>query len=141
MSRRKPITPLHLARRKVAAELGLAEDDWRTIRLSTFMCVHEQLQEQVANHETIDVSYLKQIDQSIEELRAQIIKPTAAPGEPPFMLQIVAPRLFTYCKRCGYTEETSEPVPPPDHAKPKPFEPPEPLMLPAPTDEGGDDVD
>src|SRR6516165_9692478 len=102
MNKRTPITPLHLSRSKVAKELGLPEDDWRVIKLSTYMCAHEAIQEQLANREMIDVGYLKEITQAIEDLRTQATP--ASSGEPPFMLQIVSPRLFTYCKRCGHTE-------------------------------------
>jgi hypothetical protein len=101
-----------------------------------------QRQTQLANGETIDIAYLREITQAIEDLRAQAA-PATSPGEPPFILQIVDPKLHYVCERCKFVGRTNVDVPPPDYAKPKPdFEPPKPLMLPAPVDvEDGDDVD
>jgi hypothetical protein len=142
MSRRKPLTPLHLSRRKVAKELNLPEDDWRVIRLSTYMCAHEAIQAQLANGETIDVPYLREIDQAIEDLRGKVIPSSS--DEPPFILKICSKKLHSVCERCGHIQPTDIDVPPPDHLKPKPSrEPPPfvpPLLLPAPVDDGGSDV-
>jgi hypothetical protein len=133
-------TPLHVCRRKVAKEFSLPEDDWRVVRLATYMCAHEAIQAQLANGETIDVGYLQTIDQAIEELRAQIL-PTTSPGEPPFILKICSRKLHSVCQRCGHIQETDQDVPPPDHLKPKSDRFASPLLLPAPTSDGDDDGD
>jgi hypothetical protein len=141
MSRRKPQTPMHECRRQAAKEFGLPIDDWRIIRLATYMCAHEAIQSQLSIGETIDIGYLGEVDRAIEALRAQMAaKPSS--GEPLFEIVPVSKKIHSVCERCGHIQPTDVDTPQPDHAKvkPSPFEPPEPLMLPAPID-GGDDGD
>jgi hypothetical protein len=78
------------------------------------------------------------LDEALKPYLPEATSAAPAPAaKPPFMLQIVSPKLHAFCPRCRCTVETDQDVRSPDHQRK--YEPPLPLMLPAPVDVEDDD--
>ena len=119
-------------KRQVIANTGLSEDSPRVAYLAVLALRAERITEAAINDDEIDVAELLAIKDTVEQM---------SPAPAHHVILEVSKRLHGVCRYCGKLNELDELTPPPGPMpnKPEPFEPPKPLLLPAPAEDGGDD--
>jgi hypothetical protein len=118
-----------------ARQLGVKPSDPRAQHYAAIHLARENLVASLIAGKTVDVGELSRID---ELLRAIMPVAPSSTTEPMLRLQICSKKIHSVCERCGHIQPTNVDTPQPDHAKPK-FKLP--LLLPAPSDDGGDSND
>jgi hypothetical protein len=116
--------------KEAAAQFRMPEDSERVKHVATYRMARDIHAERMIAGATPNPEYLARLD---EILQRYMPEATSAAAE---QVGGIVIQPFVLCALCRCEVH---PTPEPEFRKPKPFEPPDPLLLPPPVIDGGDD--
>jgi hypothetical protein len=124
--------------KQAAKQFGCKPSSERAKHVATLRLARETFADRLVAGRDVNPEHLLKLDDALKQYLPQATS-AAAPSAtaPPFHLQICSKKIHSVCERCGHVQPTTIDTPSPP--KSDRFLPPDPLLLPAPVGDGGDD--